>query len=221
MTSLRTTQSSRALENGLSVPQSTSWQHSFPRLGLTLQWRLPQLFLFWKAAYIITARGFAKHCWNFALIFLCGQDLSDETSLQTRWRDGVSLGVWAQVMAATSISTTSQSEMAMLTGAVKSSMLLETDYSSSAYSNWCLHLLLQLVIQATVDHCGRFTSYELGWPGSVQDSRVWKNSDLWLNRNEYFQEHEYILVDKGTYLTLHLSSLNNVAVNLHATISQA
>lgn len=56
---------------------------------------------------------------------------------------------------------------------------------------------LQLIIQATVDHRGIFTSYDFGWPGSVQDSKVFKNSHLWTNRDEYFRPHEYILVDKG------------------------
>ncbi|KAJ7358270.1 hypothetical protein DFH08DRAFT_911690 [Mycena albidolilacea] len=40
-------------------------------------------------------------------------------------------------------------------------------------------------IQATCDHEKRFTSFELGWPGSVTD------------RHFYFENGEYILVDKG------------------------
>ena len=55
----------------------------------------------------------------------------------------------------------------------------------------------QLIIQATCDHRAIFTSYDFGWPGSVQDSRVFKNSHLWRHKDEYFGEHEYILVDKG------------------------
>ena len=64
----------------------------------------------------------------------------------------------------------------------------------------------QLVIQATVDHRARFTSYELGWPGSVQDSRVFKNSDLWVRRQNYFRQHEYIIVDKGMLSTISVTS---------------
>ena len=120
-----------------SLSLTTTPLTPFPLWGIPLCFALIQINLL--TAYIITVRGFAKHCWMFALISLCGWELSNETSLQTRWRDEVSLGVWAQVMAATSVSTTSQSEMAMLPDAVKSSTLLETDYSPSAYSNWCLH----------------------------------------------------------------------------------
>ena len=120
-----------------SLSLTTTPLTPFPLRGILPCFTLIQINL--HTAYVITVRGFAKHCWTFTLISLCGWELSNETSLQTRWRDEVSLGVWAQVMAATSVSTTSQSEMAMLTDVVKSSMLLETDYSSSGYSNWCLH----------------------------------------------------------------------------------
>ena len=52
-------------------------------------------------------------------------------------------------------------------------------------------------IQATVDHECRFTSYELGWPGSVTDVKIWKNSHIWMHRRKYFKNGEYILLDKG------------------------
>lgn len=52
-------------------------------------------------------------------------------------------------------------------------------------------------IQASVDHRLRFTSYEIGWPGSAPDCKIFKHSDLWKNRNRYFQEGEFILVDKA------------------------
>lgn len=55
----------------------------------------------------------------------------------------------------------------------------------------------QLVMQAIVDLCARFRDYDLGWPGSVNDSTVFKESDLWRYRHIYFGEGEYILVDKG------------------------
>ncbi len=56
---------------------------------------------------------------------------------------------------------------------------------------------LQYVLQATCDHRGLITSYDYAWPGSVQDSRVFRLSHLWQNKAEYFRNHEYILVDKG------------------------
>ena len=41
-----------------------------------------------------------------------------------------------------------------------------------------------------------FTSYDFGWPGSVQDSWVFKCSHLQPQKEEYFEEHEDILIDK-------------------------
>ncbi len=57
----------------------------------------------------------------------------------------------------------------------------------------------QLIIQATVNHCAIFTSYDFGWPGSVQDSQVFCNYHLWQHHDDYFWKHKYILVDKGGY----------------------
>ncbi|KAF9061055.1 hypothetical protein BDP27DRAFT_1148819, partial [Rhodocollybia butyracea] len=34
-------------------------------------------------------------------------------------------------------------------------------------------------VQTTVDHNLRFTSFEMGWPGSVSDMTISKNSDIW------------------------------------------
>ena len=33
-------------------------------------------------------------------------------------------------------------------------------------------------VQATCDASERFTSVSANWPGSVHDSRIWKNSDV-------------------------------------------
>lgn len=63
----------------------------------------------------------------------------------------------------------------------------------------------KFVLQATCDHRGVITSYDHGWPGSVQDSRVFRLSHLWQHKEDYFRNHEYILVDKG--VTLHASFL--------------
>lgn len=57
-------------------------------------------------------------------------------------------------------------------------------------------------MQAVVDHLGRFRDHELGWPGSVNDSVVFKESDLWKLRDIYFGPDEYILVDKGRSVSL-------------------
>ncbi|KAI0039146.1 hypothetical protein FA95DRAFT_1504583 [Auriscalpium vulgare] len=78
-------------------------------------------------------------------------------------------------------------------------IFLATRPSVNGYAFWCRKKRYALVIQATVDHRAIFTSYDFGWPGSVQDSRVWSNSHLWRHRNEYFEPHEYVLVDKGMH----------------------
>jgi len=66
---------------------------------------------------------------------------------------------------------------------------------------------MQTNIQATVDHQCRFTSHELGWPGSVPDMKVWKQSHLWMHRQDYFKNGEYILVDKGGYLLIPINTV--------------
>ncbi|GJF00846.1 DDE superfamily endonuclease [Phanerochaete sordida] len=71
----------------------------------------------------------------------------------------------------------------------------------NGYAYWCHKKFYALVLQAVVDNRGMFMAYEFGWPGCVQDSRVFTESDLWVNREKYFREHEFILVDKGYPLT--------------------
>jgi hypothetical protein len=56
---------------------------------------------------------------------------------------------------------------------------------------WSLHA------QAVVDHEGKFTSYEIGWPGSVNDAKVWRNSYLFKNRETQFEQDDYLLGDSG------------------------
>ncbi|THU93415.1 hypothetical protein K435DRAFT_903694 [Dendrothele bispora CBS 962.96] len=71
----------------------------------------------------------------------------------------------------------------------------------NGFSYWCRKKFYSVrcffMFITEIDHRGIFTSYDFGWPGSVQDSRVFRNSDLWINRERYFRTHEYILVDKG------------------------
>lgn len=52
-------------------------------------------------------------------------------------------------------------------------------------------------IQAIVDHQKRFISFDLGWPGSVADVMVWKKSQVWQRRLEYFSGNSQVLADKG------------------------
>ncbi|KAF8578403.1 hypothetical protein K439DRAFT_1648796 [Ramaria rubella] len=52
-------------------------------------------------------------------------------------------------------------------------------------------------VQATVDHEKRFTSFDLGWPGSMPDVTIFKASYIWNNHAAHFAPGEYILADKG------------------------
>ena len=58
------------------------------------------------------------------------------------------------------------------------------------------------MVQAICDHRGFFIEYELGWPGSVADVTVFKQSKVWVNKAKYFEDDEYILADKGSLSTL-------------------
>ncbi|EJF58572.1 hypothetical protein DICSQDRAFT_66655 [Dichomitus squalens LYAD-421 SS1] len=79
---------------------------------------------------------------------------------------------------------------------------LEKRPSQNGYAYWCRKKMYAVsYFPRYVDHRGRFTSYDFGWPGSVQDSRVFKSSHLWCNKAQYFRSHEYILVDKGMLCT--------------------
>jgi hypothetical protein len=56
---------------------------------------------------------------------------------------------------------------------------------------------MQYSIFAIVDSDLRFGAWDLGWPGSVTDARVFKNSHFWRHRHQYLEDGRYILVDKG------------------------
>ena len=43
----------------------------------------------------------------------------------------------------------------------------------------------------------RVIYYNAGWPGSTHDNRVFRNSQLYLNRGEYFSHQEYLLGDSA------------------------
>jgi hypothetical protein len=65
---------------------------------------------------------------------------------------------------------------------------------------------LQFVLQVICNHRGIFTAYELGWPGFIADSTIFKESDMWQRHHKYFAEDEYILVHMVTENFTRLSS---------------
>lgn len=47
------------------------------------------------------------------------------------------------------------------------------------------------------DHKLRVRWYEFGWPGSVGDNRIWKNSRLYRHHHDYYSPGEYSISDSG------------------------
>ncbi|KAH1170850.1 hypothetical protein KIL84_006468 [Mauremys mutica] len=54
-----------------------------------------------------------------------------------------------------------------------------------------------MVLQALVDHRGRFTNINVGWPGKVHDARVFRNSGLFrrLQEGTFFPDHKITVGD--------------------------
>ncbi|EIM92557.1 uncharacterized protein STEHIDRAFT_107036 [Stereum hirsutum FP-91666 SS1] len=61
---------------------------------------------------------------------------------------------------------------------------------------YCRKKFPAITVQAVVDEFCRFLNFELGWPGSVPDSSMWKQSWVWLNRVDLFGEDQYVMGDK-------------------------
>jgi len=45
------------------------------------------------------------------------------------------------------------------------------------------------------DDTVKITWVEMGWPGSVNDNQLWSNSDVYLLKDKYFNNSEYLLGD--------------------------
>uniref|UniRef100_A0A8C3F7J4 DDE Tnp4 domain-containing protein n=1 Tax=Chrysemys picta bellii TaxID=8478 RepID=A0A8C3F7J4_CHRPI len=54
-----------------------------------------------------------------------------------------------------------------------------------------------MLLQALVDHKGRFTNINVGWPGKVHDARVFRNSGLFrkLEEGTFFPDHKVTVGD--------------------------
>uniref|UniRef100_A0A8C4VVC8 Putative nuclease HARBI1 n=1 Tax=Gopherus evgoodei TaxID=1825980 RepID=A0A8C4VVC8_9SAUR len=54
-----------------------------------------------------------------------------------------------------------------------------------------------MVLQALVDHKGRFTNIHVGWPGRVHDARVFRSTALfkWLQQRTYFPDQKITVGD--------------------------
>jgi len=47
------------------------------------------------------------------------------------------------------------------------------------------------------DDAAWITWIEVGWLGSVHDNRVWSYSEIYLGRDKYFDQKEYLLGDSA------------------------
>ncbi|KAG6928786.1 hypothetical protein G0U57_007476, partial [Chelydra serpentina] len=73
--------------------------------------------------------------------------------------------------------------------------ILGLDHQGSQYINHKGYFFM--VLQALVDHKGRFTNINVRWPGKVHDARVFKNSGLfrWLQEGIYFPDRKISVGD--------------------------
>ncbi|CAM5085672.1 unnamed protein product [Natator depressus] len=73
--------------------------------------------------------------------------------------------------------------------------ILGPDHLGSQYIN--LKGYFSMVLQALVDHKGRFTNISVGWPGKVHDARIFRNSGLWerLQQGTYFPDQKITVGD--------------------------
>lgn len=51
--------------------------------------------------------------------------------------------------------------------------------------------------QGIVDFRGIFTSYDVGWPGSVHDAKVYRHSSFYLNKSLLIKENDFLIGDSA------------------------
>jgi DDE superfamily endonuclease len=54
-----------------------------------------------------------------------------------------------------------------------------------------------VVMLVVCDDNGRILYYQIGWPGSVHDNRVWRTCRLSKQRHKYFSKRQYLLGDSA------------------------
>ncbi|CAG8668214.1 17244_t:CDS:2, partial [Gigaspora rosea] len=57
-------------------------------------------------------------------------------------------------------------------------------------------------LQGIVDHKGHFIHYDIGWPASEHDAKVFQNSSIYNQQNTFFEGEEYFLADSAYPLLL-------------------
>ena len=67
-------------------------------------------------------------------------------------------------------------------------------YHECYYSRKCVYALNVMIV---CDDKKRIIYYTAGWPGSTHDNRVFRNSNLFNNRGDYFSQNEYLLGDSA------------------------
>ncbi|GES76341.1 putative nuclease HARBI1 [Rhizophagus clarus] len=63
--------------------------------------------------------------------------------------------------------------------------------------------------QGIVDFRGIFISYDVGWPGSVHDARVYRHSSFYSNRSFLIKENDFLIGDSAYPLSPFLIKPNN------------
>jgi len=51
--------------------------------------------------------------------------------------------------------------------------------------------------QGIVDFRGIFISYDVGWPGSVHDAKVYRHSSFYLNKSSWIKENDFLIGDSA------------------------
>ena len=69
------------------------------------------------------------------------------------------------------------------------------------YSRKGFYALNMLIV---CDYMARVTYYQVGWPGSVHDNRVWRTCKMGRRSSDYFLPHEYLLTDSAFTPSQHI-----------------